>query len=265
MNKLRSNILSALAGALLVSPAIAATTPGTVRLTGTISDYTGGSNNSTSHYAVAWVSKADGTFIKTLWKQGPDFSSKEWGDHTPTYNNARAGSTALDGFSGATATTYAAPAGNPVDVTWNCRDADGNMMPDGAYNFYIQYTESQTVSGVIIEGPITSALSWVKGPTAATVTPTNQGVQGSPVGGNNFTNLSILWTPATVVPAITSAAPASTGSMGTPYNHTCIATGSPNIIFSVSSGSLPTGLTLSPAGVISGTPIVAGTFPARPS
>jgi hypothetical protein len=260
MKKLRSKLLSAMVGALLVSPAIAATTPGTVRLTGTISDYTGGSNNSTSHFTVAWVTKADGTFIKTLWLQGPGFSSKEWGDHTPTYNNARAGSTALDGFSGATATTYAAPAGNPVDVTWNCRDAAGNMMPDGPYNFYIQYTESQTVNGVIIEGPITSPLSWVKGTTAATVTPTNQGVQGAPAGGSNFTGMSIVWTPATVAPAITSAVPASTGTMGTPYNHTCTATGSPHIIFSVSSGSLPTGLSLTPAGVISGTPVVAGTF-----
>ena len=135
MKKLRNHILSAIMGALLVTPAVAATTPGTVTLTGTISDYTG--STGTSHYSVVWVTNASGGFIKTLWIQGPDFTSKEWGDHTPTYNNARAGSTVIDGFTGATATSYSAPANNPITTTWDCRDATGNIVPDGDYYFYI--------------------------------------------------------------------------------------------------------------------------------
>ncbi|MEI6179025.1 MAG: hypothetical protein WCS43_19190, partial [Verrucomicrobiota bacterium] len=43
-------------------------TNGSVRLLTTINDL--GASTSTRHYAVVWVTKADGTFIKTLWKQG---------------------------------------------------------------------------------------------------------------------------------------------------------------------------------------------------
>ena len=88
MKKLRSTLLSAMVGVLLVSSVIAATTPGTVRLTGTISDYTGGSNNSTSHFTVAWVTKADGHSSKPCGNKDR-ISDKEWGDHTPTYKFPR--------------------------------------------------------------------------------------------------------------------------------------------------------------------------------
>jgi cyclophilin family peptidyl-prolyl cis-trans isomerase len=59
-------------------------------------------------------------------------------------------------------------------------------------------------------------------------------------------------------PAISSnAAPA--GILGIGYSHTFTATGSPAPTFSTTD-PLPTGLTLSPAGVLSGTPSAIGTF-----
>ncbi|HEX9003146.1 MAG TPA: putative Ig domain-containing protein, partial [Blastocatellia bacterium] len=51
------------------------------------------------------------------------------------------------------------------------------------------------------------------------------------------------------------------GRSGTPYNQTFTQTGGAGIVvFSVSTGELPAGLTLSPGGVLSGTPAVFGSF-----
>ncbi len=62
-----------------------------------------------------------------------------------------------------------------------------------------------------------------------------------------------------VPPTITSAAPPS-GTLNVAYNFACQATGVPAPTFSISAGALPGGLTLSSAGVISGTPNTVGTF-----
>lgn len=70
-------------------------------------------------------------------------------------------------------------------------------------------------------------------------------------------------TPGTVTtsPTITSAAP-SAGAAGTDYSHTVTATGSPTPSFTVTSGTLPPGLTLDTAtGIIAGQPTTAGDYP----
>ena len=70
-------------------------------------------------------------------------------------------------------------------------------------------------------------------------------------------NFTIIVNPAP--PQITTTSlPQSTN--GTPYSQTLLATGSATITWSVESGSLPSGLTLSPAGVMSGTLAIPGTF-----
>ena len=50
------------------------------------------------------------------------------------------------------------------------------------------------------------------------------------------------------------------GTVGTPYSQTLTATGDTPITWTLDSGTLPTSLTISTAGVISGTPTVANTF-----
>ncbi|MCX6877449.1 MAG: leucine-rich repeat protein [Verrucomicrobia bacterium] len=59
-------------------------------------------------------------------------------------------------------------------------------------------------------------------------------------------------------PQFTSAAPAADGKVGTAYSHLCTATGTPNATFAVTSGALPDGLSLTPDGVIYGTPTTKG-------
>jgi hypothetical protein len=70
-------------------------------------------------------------------------------------------------------------------------------------------------------------------------------------------------TVATVPPAITDGPPPSPVIVGTPYTFTFTGTGSPAPTFSLTGGTLPPGLTLSPAGVLSGTATSAltGSFP----
>src|SRR5207253_10777580 len=61
-------------------------------------------------------------------------------------------------------------------------------------------------------------------------------------------------------PAITSPAPPA-GTAGAAYTHTfTTAFESPAPTFTLSSGTLPPGLTLSATGVLSGTPTVGGSF-----
>ncbi|HEY0256987.1 MAG TPA: choice-of-anchor tandem repeat GloVer-containing protein, partial [Candidatus Methylacidiphilales bacterium] len=60
--------------------------------------------------------------------------------------------------------------------------------------------------------------------------------------------------------SITNGPPPATGTVGAPYSFTYLSTGNPAPTFSLTAGSLPPGLSLSPAGVHAGTPSVSGTF-----
>lgn len=59
---------------------------------------------------------------------------------------------------------------------------------------------------------------------------------------------------------ITTASPLAAGTIATPYNQTIATSGGTGTLnFSVTAGTLPAGLALSTAGVLSGTPTVAAT------
>ena len=63
-----------------------------------------------------------------------------------------------------------------------------------------------------------------------------------------------------VPPVLTAAGAPTTGTVGQAYSYTYTATGYPDPTFTVSSGTLPAGLTLTSAGALSGTPTHSGTY-----
>jgi hypothetical protein len=158
---------------------IAPATAGTLTLTATLRSLGSGSDE---HWSVAWITKSDGTFVKTVDIRGNElnFWDVHWNDHCSTWYAARGASQALDGFTSATSPSYAAP----LVVSWNGRDASNNLMPDGTYKLWVQYAENIDPAS----GPFTTGgLTWTKGTTASTVNPPNQ--------GSNFTAMSLVWTP----------------------------------------------------------------------
>ena len=86
-------------------------------------------------------------------------------------------------------------------------------------------------------------------------------------GGTNNAEIAALTFPGdandpavAAAPTITTTSPLTAGTVGTAYNQTFAATGgTPPYSWSVTVGTPPAGLTLSAAGVLSGTPTTAGT------
>jgi hypothetical protein len=178
MNTKLISITAALAGFLGSSFCAHSQTPGEARLETTLVDYNGGS---TKHWTVVWVTTASDTFVKTLWKQGPSITSSHWNSHCRIWYQAKAGSTALDGYSSATASNYSGT-NSPIILTWDGLDASNNLMPDGDYKFWVQYAED---SG---QGPYTATgLLWRKTSSGATISYPDQNA--------NFADMKVIWTP----------------------------------------------------------------------
>ncbi|MGV1761868.1 beta strand repeat-containing protein, partial [Rhizobium sp. A22-96] len=123
------------------------------------------------------------------------------------------------------------------------------------------YTYAIT-SGAVPAGLSLSSAGTLSGtPTAGgtfnfTVTATDSSTGAGPFTGSR--NYSMTVVPPTIIIAPTSL-PA--GTAGTAYSQTITASGgTTSYSYAVTAGSLPTGLTLSPAGVLAGTPTAAGPF-----
>lgn len=222
-----------------------AQTDGSVDLAATLTDYPGNGDN---HWTVVWVETAAGGFIKTLWKQGPSsFTTTHWRSHCREWWDSKNGSSAFDGYSSSSARDYSG-VNSPVRLSWDCRDAANNLVADGDYKFWIQYAEDDG------QGPFTTGgLPWTKGPASDRVRYQDQ--------AGYFSNMSVVWTavaPPPVAPSITSGLPPGTGIVGVPYQFTSTATGTEPIGFTAS--GLPTGLSMSEAGEISGIPNATGIF-----
>lgn len=131
------------------------------------------------------------------------------------------------------------------------------------------YSQSLSSNG---STPITWTLANGNLPTGLTIL-TDGTISGIPTAAGTFVftvqamnsmgydtkELSILVNPYTNYPNITTNS-LQDGILGTFYNQSLTATGITPITWSLVSGSLPTNLTLSTAGVISGLPMTAGVF-----
>ena len=103
---------------------------------------------------------------------------------------------------------------------------------------------------------LTTSATAAVGVTTVVVTATGDGLVASQ-------SLSLQVRQAQAVPLTVLPAALATGTVGTPYPQTAITAsgGVAPYSYAVSSGALPTGLTLSAAGVLSGTPAAVGSFP----
>ena len=106
-----------------------------------------------------------------------------------------------------------------------------------------------SADGVISGIPIATGAA---GTATITVTDADGATQSITIGYGEIT-------PAPVAPSVTTAS-LPDGAVGASYSQTLAATGTAPIVWILDSGSLPDGLTLSNAGVISGTPTASGAF-----
>ena len=131
-----------------------------------------------------------------------------------------------------------------------CNFANGalNDGGQGQYGSNNQFTSTNFASGSMVSGTLTNASLKLGG------TVTN--IYGSGTYTGSRSNYIFQVATTNLLAGVTNL----------PYSQTLTAYGGPtNYTWGIASGSLPTGLTLSSAGVISGTPITAGTnnFTAR--
>jgi len=124
-------------------------------LTFTVRTVTAGGNYAPKHVLAIWVEK-DASFVKsrkvmaTVRKQ----YLYTW-VAASNYNTT-------DAITGATLTSH-----QTHTVTWNCKDLSGNIVPDGDYKVWVEFTEQHA------QGPVTS-FTFTKGPNAMHLTPADQ-------------------------------------------------------------------------------------------
>ena len=121
-----------------------------------------------------WVTDAQTNFVKTLLVRA--VTQKRW----LIKWNLDSGGNSVDGITGATRPTHGA-----TNVSWNCRDTSGVVVPDGLYRVFVEFTERNG------QGPYTTAVSFVKGTSAINLSPANL---------PRFTGMNLTFTPLNAPP-----------------------------------------------------------------
>ncbi|HLH16030.1 MAG TPA: Ig domain-containing protein [Bryobacteraceae bacterium] len=154
-------------------------------------------------------------------------------------------------------------------ITGTTLETNGTMFGNDTASF-VAYTDNSNApfgTGIPVGPPLTvtgNGLTSINvsesgsGPTAVPFSITEVATITLGPGGSFAADELFNAVPA----ALNLPCPINTGQVGVPYTSTLAATGGvPPFTYSISSGSLPPGLTLNPStGLISGTPTVAGTF-----
>jgi hypothetical protein len=136
------------------------------------------------HVLAIWVTDGQGSFVKTIEADG-----RRYGKHLRMWI-AAAGGSGSDAVTGATVRAHKAH-----EVTWDCRDSEGKLAPDGEYEIRVEFTEKNGA------GPATPKgyLRFRKGRQAVAMTPKDLA---------NFRSMSLAYTPGMAAPA-PAAAPVS--------------------------------------------------------
>ena len=136
-----------------------------------------------------------------------------------------------------------------------------------AYNEQLTATGDATITWDMESGTLPGGLSLSSGgvisgtPTAAgTFNFTVKAANGVSPDATMPLSIIISNAPVTPVPPVITTATLPSGTVNATYSQTLTANGDTPITWSIASGTLPGGLSLSSDGVISGTPTAAGTF-----
>ena len=175
MKEILNLICAAMLGVGYIQIVSAATTDGTASFGVTFVDPPG---NFSARVDAFWITDSANKFIKNLRK---DAASEQ--AYLSYWASVRANATVatVDGYTGATISTW-----TPVTVTWNCRDTNNVVMPDGTYKFWVEFTDHNGAGWYTTNG-----ISFVKGPTGVTNT--------YPNAGPYLTAMSVVYKPVAVV------------------------------------------------------------------
>lgn len=178
-------LITVLLGSIVIN---AQNTQGTLTFTFTTPKHTSGNYVSDGRYVLAaWIETSTGTFVKTKIRNvGPstDDHLPVWGTAAgcanPTAVTATTGCNTTDATTGATLTTFTAKT-----FTWDGKNtsgtANGTVVPDGTYRVALQETWGHGSSTT------TRYFTFTKGTAKDSQTPASD---------TNFTNISLVWTPA---------------------------------------------------------------------
>jgi hypothetical protein len=123
------------------------------------------------HVLAAWVTDARGQFVRTLLVRGRKRKKYlyRWAKDTKKNN--------VDAVTGATLKSH-----GEVAIRWDCRDTQGDVVPDGEYRIQLELTDKHA------QGPTTPAghIVFIKGGKPATAKPEDQ---------DNFRSMSLSYTP----------------------------------------------------------------------
>ena len=170
----------------LMGTSYAANTDGAVTFTVTTANYT--ANYSPNNIAAVWVVDSSNRFVKTLCRHARTRINYllQWVASRGSYTN-------VDGVTSSTLTSQP----QTHTVSWNCRDTNNMVVPDGTYSFRVEYTSANG------QGPYTTNwCKFVKGPTAVTTNYPNL-----TSSGGQFTGMSLTYTPAAGDIALTGLSP----------------------------------------------------------
>lgn len=191
-----------------------------------VTTVTAGGTYAPRNVMAIWVTDSNSNFVKTLKRQA--VSQVRW----LTRWGAKSQSNVVDGITGATLSSHQAHS-----VTWNCRNTSSNIVADGVYRIFVEFTEFNGA------GPYIQATSFTKG---------SAGVTSAPTATANFTSMSLVYVPSVGPPVLNPIGnKITTVSNALQFAVTATATGGDPVTLTVSN---------KPATATFGTTNVNGTF-----
>ncbi|MCF8379576.1 MAG: DUF2271 domain-containing protein [Bacteroidales bacterium] len=126
----------------------------------TVRTVSAGGNYSPKHVLVIWI-EANNQFVKTRLLRG---NQRKQYLYTWKASTTAAGSiyNVVDAITGSTLTSH-----TTHTVTWDCLDLDGNIVPDGEYTLWVEFTDKHA------QGPLYN-INFTKGPEAIYVAPPDE-------------------------------------------------------------------------------------------